>query len=134
MAYHDFYRLSCHAVITNVQGQVLLLKATYADHAWGLPGGGVDVGETIHEALHRECLEELNCEVEVDYLSGVYFHSAVMSHVFIFRCRLQNETQIRLSSEHSDYDWFNISTLPEVQKIRVTDCIEFSGKLQSRSF
>lgn len=38
MGFHDFYRLSSHAVIFNENRQVLLLKATYADCAWGLPG------------------------------------------------------------------------------------------------
>ena len=85
MAFHDFYRLSSHAVICNAQQQVLLLKATYADQAWGLPGGALDMGETIHEALIRECQEEIGCQVQVGYLSGVYFHAAVQSHAFIFR-------------------------------------------------
>ena len=86
MAFQDFYRLSSHAVITNAVGQVLLLKANYADQAWGLPGGALDMGETIHDALFRECREELGCEVELDYLSGIYFHNAVTSHAFIFKC------------------------------------------------
>lgn len=45
LAFHDFYRLSSHAVICNAQQQVLLLKATYADQAWGLPGGALDMGK-----------------------------------------------------------------------------------------
>lgn len=61
LAFHDFYRLSSHAVICNAQQQVLLLKATYVDQAWGLPGGALDMGETIHEALIRECQEEIGC-------------------------------------------------------------------------
>lgn len=134
MAYHDFYRLSSHAVITNPKGQVLLLKATYADHVWGLPGGGLDVGETIHQALHRECMEELGCEIQVQYLSGVYFHTAVMSHAFIFRCHLIDSFQIQLSAEHDEYRWFDIEQLSEVQKIRVVDCLVFNGEVKSRSF
>ena len=47
MAFQDFYRLSSHAVITNAVGQVLLLKANYADQAWGLPGVALDMVETI---------------------------------------------------------------------------------------
>lgn len=134
MGFQDFYRMSSHAVILNEVGQVLLLKATYADHAWGLPGGGLDLGETIHQALIRECHEELGCQVNVDYLSGVYFHSAVTSHAFIFRCHLQIDAQIRLSDEHSQYAWFEIDTLSEIQKIRVQDCLDFKGTVLSRSF
>lgn len=134
MAYQDFYRLSSHAVITNQKQQILLLKATYADHAWGLPGGGLDIGETIHEALHRECFEELECNVEIEYLSGVYFHSTVRSHAFIFRCHLQKNYTIQLSSEHDKYKWFELDELSEIQKIRVLDCLNFDGEVKSRSF
>ena len=134
MAYHDFYRMSSHAVILNNQQQVLLLKANYADHAWGLPGGGLDLGETIHQALIRECREELGCEVAIDYLSGVYFHSAVTSHAFIFRCHFKGDAQIRLSEEHTEYAWFNLNALSKVQRIRVQDCLAFTGNVVSRSF
>ena len=76
MAFNDTFRLSSHAVITNPDGHILLLKANYGSFSWGLPGGALEPGETIHEALIRECTEELNCDVVIDYLSGVYFHSA----------------------------------------------------------
>ena len=134
MAFDDMYRMSSHAVITNLDQQVLLLKATYGSYAWGLPGGGLDVGETIHEALKRECKEELGCEIYIDYLSGVYYHSAVNSHAFIFKCVLNPTQNIQLSNEHSEYRWFNLDELSEVQKIRVQDCLDFKGDVMSRSF
>ena len=134
MGFHDFYRLSSHAVICNTVGQILLLKATYAEHAWGLPGGGLDMGETIHDALFRECYEELGCEIELDYLSGVYFHSAVTSHAFIFKCHLCDDAEIQLSTEHSEYRWFNVDDLSEIQRIRVEDCLNFQGQVVSRAF
>lgn len=133
MGFHDFYRMSSHAVITNQQQQILLLKATYADCVWGLPGGGLDQGETIHQALIRECTEELGCRVQIDYLSGVYYHSAVNSHAFIFRCQLNNPS-IQLSNEHSEYRWFDVAELSTIQKIRVQDCLDFTGEVISRSF
>lgn len=30
-----------------------------------LPGGGQEHGETMHETLRRECLEEINCKVKI---------------------------------------------------------------------
>lgn len=68
MAFQDTYRLSVHAVITNDEQQVLQIKATYDDGRWGLPGGSLEPGETVHEALIRECLEELGCGVKVCYM------------------------------------------------------------------
>ncbi|OTG87725.1 NUDIX hydrolase [Acinetobacter sp. ANC 4558] len=135
MAFHDLYRLSSHAVITNVQNQVLLLKANYAECVWGLPGGALDMGETIHQALIRECFEELNCHIQVEYLSGVYFHAAVTSHAFIFRCSIKDESEVfQLSAEHSAFKWFNLSELTAVQRIRVEDCLNYQGQVFSRSF
>ena len=134
MAFNDLYRMSSHAVITNQEQQVLLLKATYGNCAWGLPGGGLDVGETIHQALKRECKEELGCNIHIDYLSGVYYHSAVNSHAFIFRCVLNPTQNIQLSDEHSEYRWFSLNELSDIQKIRVQDCLSFDGNVVSRSF
>ncbi|WP_316674829.1 NUDIX domain-containing protein [uncultured Tolumonas sp.] len=76
MAFDDKFRLSSHAVILNSVGEVLLLKADYGAKSWGLPSGALEPGETIHEALLRECREELGSDVLINYLSGVYFHSA----------------------------------------------------------
>ena len=134
MGFHDFYRLSSHAVIFNENRQVLLLKATYADCAWGLPGGGLDQGETVHDALIRECQEELGCDVSIEYLSGVYYHSAVNSHAFMFRCTLQSDQPINLSDEHSEFRWFDFDQLSPVQKIRIEDCFHFDGQVKSRAF
>ncbi|MBJ9954465.1 MULTISPECIES: NUDIX domain-containing protein [unclassified Acinetobacter] len=134
MGFHDFYRMSSHAVIVNEQQQVLLLKATYADCAWGLPGGGLDQGETVHQTLLRECHEELGCDVKIEYLSGIYYHPAVNSHAFIFKCTLPGDQQINLSEEHSEYQWFDFDQLSPVQKIRVEDCFNFNGQVISRSF
>jgi len=51
LAFNDTYRFGAHAIIFNTEGHVLLLKKTYGDKGWSLPGGGVDPGETIHQAL-----------------------------------------------------------------------------------
>lgn len=134
LGFEDWYRLSVHAVITNSVEEVLLLKASYGEKAWGLPGGALDPGETIHDGLLRECAEELGCDIEILYLSGVYAHSAVQSHAFIFRCDLLEDKAIRLSSEHSDYAYFSIEELPPVQRRRVLECIRFNGRVRSARF
>jgi len=134
VAYEDTYRLSSHAVITDQNNHVLLLKASYNDLNWGLPGGALDVGETIHEALIRECREELNCDINIEYLSGVYYHSAYNSQAFIFKCALKNGAQIELSSEHTDYRYSALESLSKVQRIRVSDCLNYSGATVSAKF
>lgn len=141
MAFNDTFRLSSHAVITNAQGQVLLLKANYGNFAWGLPGGALEPSETIHEALVRECQEELGLSVRVNYLSGVYYHSAYQSQAFIFRCELRLpdmiETEplpIQLSHEHSEFAFHDIDTLSAVQQQRIKDCLNFNGVVMSAKF
>lgn len=134
MAFEDWFRMSVHAVITDPLDRVLLLRATYGEGAWGLPGGALEPGETVHEALARECREELGTEVEIGYLSGVYLHSSVSSHALIFRCGLADGAEIRLSGEHAEWRYFTREELAPVQRLRVEDCLEFGGVARSRRF
>ncbi|BBM02179.1 NUDIX hydrolase [Microbulbifer sp. GL-2] len=134
MGFEDSYRLSAHAVITNEVGEVLQLLATYANRSWGLPGGALDPGETVHEALRRECREELGRDVHIDYLSGIYYHKVYNSHVFIFRARFVDRRHITLSNEHSEMAYFPLEQLSDVQRHRVRDCLEFDGSVCSAKF
>lgn len=134
MGFHDLYRISVHAVIADEQGRVLLLRATYADGAWGLPGGAVDPGETVLETLARECLEELGHPVAVRYLSGVYYHAAVNSHVLVFRADLAGGAEPILSAEHAELRWTPPAEMSPVQRTRVEDCLAYRGELVSRRF
>ena len=134
MAYDDVFRLSSHAVITDGQSNVLLLKASYGAFTWGLPDGALGPGETIHDALIRECREELGCDVIVHYLSGVYYHSAYNSQAFIFRCELEQCADIALSEEHTDYRYTPLSELSAVQRQRVQECLDYAGVTVSAKF
>lgn len=74
MSYKHKFRISAHAIIVDDDKKILLLKQTYGDKKWGLPGGSPEPPENIEDTLLRECKEELGCNVEIEYLSGVYFH------------------------------------------------------------
>lgn len=134
MGFDDTYRMSSHAVITDSEGRVLMLKATYGNLNWGFPGGALDPGETVHEALHRECMEELGCEVRIRYLSGIYHHAGVNSHALIFRCELMEDAEIVLSEEHSKWRYLPVTELSESQRKRVEDCLSFEGEVRSATF
>lgn len=55
-----FYRVSLKAIIRNAKGEVLCVQE--GSESWSLPGGGMDHGETEHEALARELKEEVAYE------------------------------------------------------------------------
>jgi len=134
MAFNDRFRISSHAVITNAQGEVLLLQASYGSQAWGLPGGALEPGETIHQALLRECLEELGVVVDIDCLTGVYYHRQFESQACIFRCRLPAAASLVLSDEHLAWRYWPLDELSPVQKQRVADCLAFDGVVRSAAF
>jgi 8-oxo-dGTP diphosphatase len=134
LGFNDTFRFGAHAIIANTEGKILLLKRTYGNKGWSLPGGGVEAGETIHQALFRECREELGVEVCDVVLTGFYYHSHLNAQVGIFRCSLPKDQQLKLSSEHSEYRWTELSELGEVQRIRAIDALEYSGEVVSRSF
>lgn len=134
MGFNDTFRFGVHAMIFNSDGHLLTLKRTYGNKGWSLPGGGVDPGETIHQALLRECREELGVEVQDVLLTGFYYHAYINAQVGIFRCSIPENVEIILSSEHSDYKWSHLTELSEVQRIRALDALEYQGQVISRSF
>lgn len=135
MAFEDHFRLSSHAVITNEANQILQVKATYGSKGWGLPGGSIDPGETFHDSLLRECREELGADVEIVYMSGIYYHAHFNSHAAIYRCQfVADNPDIILSDEHDQYAYFDLAELSKVQQQRVGDCLNFDGVVKAASF
>ena len=55
---YDQPRLTVDAVVLNDRGEVLLIDRRNPPLGWALPGGFVDVGETLEEAVARELTEE----------------------------------------------------------------------------
>jgi 8-oxo-dGTP diphosphatase len=51
---------------------IILIERKNPPHGWSLPGGFVDVGETVEAAAVREAQEEISLQVELRALLGVY--------------------------------------------------------------
>ena len=51
---------------------ILLIERKYPPHGWALPGGFVDVGETLEQAAVREAAEEISLPVTLKTLLGCY--------------------------------------------------------------
>jgi ADP-ribose pyrophosphatase YjhB (NUDIX family) len=89
---HLYWRISrgmtlgVRGLVLDQQGRVFLVKHTYVA-GWHLPGGGVERGETVLDALARELKEEGNIELAgAPAQFGIYFQPAVAQrdHVVLF--------------------------------------------------
>ena len=69
-------RTSVSAVIFGRGGRLLLQQRSDGGQ-WGLPGGSVEIGESVHDAVIREVREETGLEVAVRRLVGVYSDPAL---------------------------------------------------------
>jgi len=91
-AYWRFARamtLGVRALVIDEEGRVFLVKHSYVS-GWHLPGGGVEAGETIGEALARELQEEGNIEMTAPpQLHGLFFNDrdSRRDHVALFVVR-----------------------------------------------
>lgn len=62
---------SANVVAVNDAGEILLIRRTDNDN-WALPGGAMDLGESLPDAARRETVEETGVEVEITGLVGIY--------------------------------------------------------------
>ena len=94
-AMHFYWRfaramtLGVRAIIIDDAGRIFLVKHSYV-RGWHLPGGGVEVGETLQVALARELMEEGNIELTgAPALHGMFFNDRVSrrDHVALFVVR-----------------------------------------------
>ncbi len=60
------------AVIYDPAYGIVLIERKFEPLGWALPGGFVDYGETVEQAVVREALEETGLKVKVRGLLGVY--------------------------------------------------------------
>lgn len=107
--------LGVRAVVLNGDGRVFLIKHSYAE-GWQLPGGGVEAGETLLEALARELAEEGNIELTgPPVLHGIYFHPFYSNrdHVTIYVVRNFRQTALpRPNREIVAHGFFPLDALP----------------------
>lgn len=103
---------------------VLLRRSDDRDYApgiWECVTGRVDQGEGFEDALRREVREELEVEVQVEYVLGTtHFYRGTPPTPenelvgVVYLCSLADPSSIRISSEHSDYRWLSASDATEL--------------------
>jgi ADP-ribose pyrophosphatase YjhB (NUDIX family) len=62
---------SVNVVVTNAEGEILLIRRSDNDN-WAIPGGGIDLGESLIHAAVRETREETGIDCEITGLAGIY--------------------------------------------------------------
>jgi ADP-ribose pyrophosphatase YjhB (NUDIX family) len=101
-------------VLTNLNGDVLLLRHSYGPRVWGLPGGGLKRGEDPEACARREVLEELGITLGAlhplgtleEQLSG----APHIAHLFTATCDARPEPDRR---EILEARFFPSHSLPE---------------------
>ncbi len=103
------------AIIFNPEGRIFLMKS----HKWGgkytVPGGHVELGESIEHALIREIKEETGMDIyDIEFLKfqefihGKEFWKKRHFIFFDFACRTRS-SEVTLNSEAQEHIW----TYPE---------------------
>ena len=124
------------AVILTPEG--LLLQRRSDNQLWGLPGGGVEPGESVSAAVVREVREETGLEVTPVRLIGVYslpengqivtYPDGNVTHYIStsFECRIVGGT-LACGEESLELSWFDPERLPAelmpMHRIRVFDAL-----------
>ena len=62
---------SANAVVVNDDGAILVIQRSDNGN-WALPGGGMDLGESLPETAVRETAEETGVDIEITGLLGIY--------------------------------------------------------------
>ena len=110
-------------IVVDNCGKILLEKRS-DNGMWGLPGGGIEPGESVIETAHREVKEETNLEIRLTGLVGIYSEPSagrivtypdngdVRHLVDIVFTAVVNSGEISKSNESLEVKFFNPDSLP----------------------
>jgi 8-oxo-dGTP pyrophosphatase MutT (NUDIX family) len=108
--------LGVRAAVLDEAGRVFLVRHTYTP-GWHLPGGGVEIGETLLEALAKELREEACIRLTAEpILHGVFFNRMALrrDHVAVYVVReFAVESVKQPDREIAETGWFPLDALPE---------------------
>ncbi len=118
----DFIGVGVGAILVDLNGKIFLSRRGMSSKnergLWEFPGGAVEFGEKLADALRREMSEEYGIEIEVGELLDVVDHILLdegqhwVSPTFI--CKIsKGEPQILEPQKCSEIGWFEINNVPE---------------------
>ena len=123
----SMFYVAAHALVKNGDGKVLVLKRAecndYMPLTWDIPGGTVEFGETVEEALVRELKEETG--IDITPLQPIYAYTnlsqlpARQTIQLVYLCDYHGGDVHLNPEEHEDYAWI------EYAEISTLRCIAF---------
>ena len=113
---------SVNVIVTNDKSEILLIKRSDNDN-WAVPGGAIDIGESMTEAAVRETKEETGVDCEITGLVGIYTDPRHLVH-YTSNDEVRQEFSIVLtafatggeltpSNESLDVRWVGRDHLPD---------------------
>lgn len=96
---------------------------------WGLPGGKVDAGETLIQAIERECCEEMGSMPSYLRLVPIEkFTSADTKFVYhTFFCSVSSEFVPVLNDEHVGWAWISAGNWPRPMHPGLWNTVNFEA-------
>ena len=115
---------SANVIVVNDQGEILLIRRTDNGN-WAVPGGGMDLGESITDTAVRETQEETGITCEITGLVGIYTNprhvirytsndEVRQEFSIVFTARPVGG-ELRPSSESSEPQWVSPAAVPSLQ-------------------
>ncbi len=105
------------AVILNPEDKVLICQSNKWNRKYVIPGGHIEAGEKMEEALTREVKEETGLEVYDIQLLGITesiysksFHNQ-KHFIFVDFICLSDSSQVTLNEESQSYKWIELSEI-----------------------
>ena len=116
----DFIGVGVGAFILNEKDELLLTLRSKSSRneacMWELPGGGVEFGEKIEDAVKREVLEEVGVKVDIIRLIKLRNHFTDGQHWVTpaYLCKItRGVPRIMEKDKFDDLRWFSMDNLPE---------------------
>ncbi|MBS3127683.1 NUDIX domain-containing protein [Candidatus Woesearchaeota archaeon] len=86
---------------------------------WTMPGGKIELGESIPESAERECYEETGIKATFEKVCGIANEiiteqGKVKYHYLLFVCQLKTSTRTFKEGDEGKLQWFSINKLPRL--------------------